>query len=269
MTLCSRVAMVRGAYWPAILAVMTGTALLGLATVRDPGAGLFALTVGAGIALTVAWRPLAQRLLRSIFARHAALQNAALDEGDDETRRTLLAEEDEYYRRFVPRPEGFRLRLQARALAGEEKWSEAQAVIAQLDGVAVSANERVHHDNLVAWIGAHAGEAALAVERARANAAAPADASTRTFLLGTLGTSLVLDGQPAAALAPLRESIALGGPRWAQAVRRYYLGDALAALGRLDEARAEWHQAVAIAPQSRWGRRAQERLAAGAPAAYR
>jgi len=52
-------------------------------------------------------------------------------------------------------------------------------------------------------------------------------------------------------------------------VRRYYLGEALAALGRLDEARAEWQQAVTIAPQSRWGQRAQERLAAGAPAAYR
>jgi hypothetical protein len=52
-------------------------------------------------------------------------------------------------------------------------------------------------------------------------------------------------------------------------VRRYYLGEALAALGRYDEARAEWNESVTIAPKSRFGRRAQERLAAGPPAAYR
>ena len=131
------------------------------------------------------------------------------------------------------------------------------------------AAERLNLDNLVAWVAAHAGQTARAVEVARANADASSDARLRPYLLGTLGAALVLDGQPAAALVPLRESLALGGPRWAQAVRRYYLGEALAALGRFDEARAEWHEAVTIAPKSRWGRRARERLDAGAPSAYR
>jgi len=79
----------------------------------------------------------------------------------------------------------------------------------------------------------------------------------------------VLDGQHAAAQAPLRDALALAGPRWAQAVRHYYLGEALAGLGRFDVARAEWEQSVTIAPKSRWGRRAQQRLVAGVPTAYR
>ena len=121
----------------------------------------------------------------------------------------------------------------------------------------------------MAWFCAHAGQTARAVEIARATVAAPARPRTRPYLLGTLGVALVLDGQHAAAVAPLREALASEGPRWAQAVRRYYLGVALAGLGRLDEARVEWQQAATLAPRSRWGRRAQERLDGGAPAAYR
>ena len=138
-----------------------------------------------------------------------------------------------------------------------------------IDRDAIPAAERPTHDNLVAWYSAHAGQTARAVELARGAVDASTDARLRPYLLGTLGAALVLDGQHASAQAPLREALALGGPRWAQAVRHYYLGDALVTLGRLDEARTEWHAAVTIAPKSRWGRRAQQRLAAGAPAAYR
>ncbi|HEX8954402.1 MAG TPA: tetratricopeptide repeat protein [Polyangia bacterium] len=204
-----------------------------------------------------------------MMERLQAQMDAALDDGDDAARQRLVDELDEYSRRFFPRVESYRARLRVRALAADEKWSEALESLRQMGDTAVGTNERVAHDNLVAWCCAHAGETAPAVGLARANAEAPADARMRPYLLGTLGAALILDGQHAAALAPLRDALALGGPRWAQAVRRYYLGEALAALGRFDEARAEWHQAVTIAPRSRWGRRAQERLADGAPAAYR
>ena len=166
-------------------------------------------------------------------------------------------------------PERQRVRLRANGLNAEQRYAEAVAVLGEIDRDTLPANERPVHDNSVAWSCAHAGETARAVELARGAIEAGSDARMRPYVLGTLGAALVLDGQPAAALAPLREALSLGGPRWAQAVRHYYLGNALAALGKLDDARAEWNESVTIAPKSRWGRRAQERLDAGPPAAYR
>jgi predicted negative regulator of RcsB-dependent stress response len=43
-------------------------------------------------------------------------------------------------------------------------------------------------------------------------------------------------------------------------MRELYLGDALAALGRSDEARAAWTRAQAAAPDSPFARHAGERL---------
>lgn len=269
MTLSTRISIVRNVYWPLIIGAMAVTAFVGLAVDRQPGASLIAFVVCVGVAVHVAWWPFASRLMASMMARVQAQMDAALDDGDDAARRRLVDELDEYSRRFFPRSEAYRAQLRVNTLATDEKWVEALQSADQMDDTATGTKERVEHDNLVAWCCAHAVETARAVGLARANADAPAAAPVRPYLLGTLGAALVLDGQHAAALAPLRDALALGGPRWAQAVRRYYLGEALAALGRLDEARAEWQQAVTIAPKSRWGRRAQERLAAGAPAAYR
>ncbi|HEX6838767.1 MAG TPA: hypothetical protein VF334_19450, partial [Polyangia bacterium] len=85
-------------------------------------------------------------------------------------------------------------------LSAEERWTEALAVATEMDRESVPSAKHQSHDNLVAWCCAHAGETARAVELARANAAEPADEPTRTYQLSTLGTALVLDGQPAAAL---------------------------------------------------------------------
>ncbi len=268
MSLRSRVALVRGAFWPAVIVLTTALAVLGIAA-GLVSVSLFVVTCAGPLALTVGWPRLARRLLGGIARRHQERIDAALADGDEDSRRRLLAETEEYYRALVPQAEQQLLRLRCHGLAAEERWSEAQALLAQIDRARIPTAERVSHDNLVAWCCAHAGETARAVELAQAAMNAPVDAQRRPYLLGTLGAALVLDGQPAAALTPLREALAAGGPRWAQAVRRYYLGEALAALGRLDEAQAEWRQAVTIAPRSRHGRRAQARLEAGAPAAYR
>jgi tetratricopeptide (TPR) repeat protein len=268
MTLRSRIAFVRQMYWPAVVGLMAVTAVVGLAAGGD-GPGLFAITVGAAVALTVAWRPLARWMLKRLGHEHQRRIDEAIAEGDDETQRRLLDETEEYYRVSIPRSEPQRRRLRCHALVAEERWSEALAVAADIDRDAVPAAERAGYDNLVAWCCAHAGETARAVELARGAVDASSDARLRPYLLGTLGAALVLDGQHAAAQGPLREALALGGPRSAQAVRHYHLGQSLVALGRFDDARAEWQAAVTIAPKSRWGRRAQQRLAEGAPAAYR
>lgn len=268
MTLRARVAMIRGSFWPVAVGLMSAISAVGLAVGARPGVVLVDSFVAA-LVVMIGWRPAVRRVLARLGRRQQARMEAALAEGDDEAYRRLLDEMDEYYRVCVARSERQRTRLRCSGLTAEERWSEALALVGTIDRAEVPAAERVHHDNLVAWIGAHAGETARAVELARANLEAASDARTRPYLHGTLGTALLLDGQPAAALEPLRESLALGGPRWATAVRRYYLGEALAALGRFDEARAEWHEVVTIAPKSRWGRGAKERLDAGAPSAYR
>ena len=191
MTLRARVQLLRTAYWPAAMLLMMAALTLAFAVGVSGGAAVVA-TGGAGILMTAAWGPVARRLLQRIVVQHQARVEAALADGDDETYRRLLEETDEYYRVCVPRSEQHRSRLRGSALASEERWSEALAVVGEID------RDKVPH-----------------------------------------------------------------------AERRYYLGEALAALGRFDEARAEWHEAVTIAPKSRWGRRARERLDAGAPSAYR
>ena len=268
MTLRRHVALVRGSYWPVVLGLMTAVIVPGLAVGIEPRLVYVVAIVAAG-ALTAAWVPGTRLVLQRVARQHQARLDAALDEGDTDSVGRLLDEVDDYLGVFIRRSERQQLRVRGQKLSNQERWSEALALVGSIDREKVPASERPTHDNALAWLAAHAGETARAVELARGAADASSDARTRPYLLGTLGTALVLDGQHAAALAPLREALALGGPRWAQAVRRQYRGEALAALGRLDEARAEWRQAVTIAPRSRWGRRAQARLEAGAPAAYR
>jgi len=266
MTLSRRIARVRGSYWPVVVGSMAVAALVGLGAGLG-GVGLMA-AFGIGAAETLAWPRVVRRLGRRIGLQHQRQLEEALAEGDDETRRRLAGELDEYYRALGPRAERQRLLARGHAHASDESWGEALAVVGKIDREALTPAERASHDNFVAWCCAHAGETARAVELARA-AVASADGATKPYFFGTLGTVLVLDGQYAEGQTMLNIAIALGGPRWAQAVRRYYLGEALAKLGRHDEACAEWQQAVTIAPRSRWGRRAQERLSAGPPPAYR
>lgn len=268
MTLRSRVALVRGSYWPAVVLSMTAIALAGLGVGLE-GARLFGATAGVAMVVTVAWRPVVRRLMQRLVLQHQARLDAALTDGDEEALRRYQEETDEYYVAFHARPERERLRLRSRVLAGEERYAEAAAILADVDRDALPPAERMLHDNQIAWCCAHGGETARAVELARGLVDGPADQRMRSYVLGTLGAALVLDRQYAAAQAPLRDALALGGARWALAVRHYYLGEALAGLGRLDEARAEWEKSVTIAPKSRWGRRAQERLVAAVPAAYR
>jgi tetratricopeptide (TPR) repeat protein len=268
MTLRSRMALVRGSYWPVVFGSMLAIVVVGFATGIDP-ARVLAATIVVGLALAWMWPRSARYFLQRTVRDYQARVEAALADGDDETRNRLLDEIDEYYAGFGARFDRQRERMRASRLGGDERWSEALAVVEAMDRDQLPAAERSGHDNALAWFCAHAGQTARAVEIARAAVAAPAHPRTRPYLLGTLGAALVLDGQHAAAVGPLREALASDGPRWTQTVRRYYLGIALAALGRLDEARAEWQKSVTIAPRSRWGRRAQERLDAGAPAAYR
>lgn len=130
--------------------------------------------------------------------------------------------------------------------------------------------------NNLAWALARGGEGARAVTIAResidASGASGDVARTsedlRACQLGTLGAALFVAGQPGDAIDPLEQAIARGGAPRHQAARGFYLGEALHALGREDEARTAWKRASEAAPSHDLGRRARDRLE-GATTPYR
>jgi tetratricopeptide (TPR) repeat protein len=271
MRMRTRIAILRGGFWPAVLVVIAGLTLL--ATVAGATSELaLALVAAAAVALIFGWWPLGRRWLGRACARSAAAIERARDEGDDDAAITRWYEDVEELGRFYKgRIDRFVQAQRAFFLARQERWTEALGQWRSLDRARLAPAQRVLLDNGVAWCLALTGATGEAVELARAAVAAEADADakSRAYLHGTLGAALVLDGRHAEALAPLERALAAGGPRWAQAVRGYYLGCALSALGRVDEARAAWQRAADVAPATRYGHRAREQLAKAAAHAYR
>ncbi|HJZ87469.1 MAG TPA: tetratricopeptide repeat protein [Polyangia bacterium] len=158
------------------------------------------------------------------------------------------------------------LRLsEAVILALEEKFAEARAILESLDQSALGEAQLPTVMNNLAWCMAHLGEADRAIELAR-TALARAEGRPPghiAYLLGTLGVAQVLAGQPAEAVEVLQKALGKGaGQPRPQAIRAYYLGEALRALGRSAEAQAAYERAVAEAPHSTYARRARERLQA-------
>jgi tetratricopeptide (TPR) repeat protein len=153
--------------------------------------------------------------------------------------------------------------IEASALSFEERWADARTVLDSIAPEGLPRRMLVHVENTLAWVLAHLGESDRAVELARsALGRAEADVPrTIGFCNGTLGTALVLAGRLAQGLPHLER--ALTRPEdgaEAQCIRNYYLAEALRGLHRLDEARSAFEQAVALTPQSRFGRRAKARL---------
>lgn len=143
--------------------------------------------------------------------------------------------------------------------------AQAIAILESIDPARLAAPWRPWYLNNLAWSLAHAGQAARAVGLARESIAASEAAGDRAvlahdlraFQLGTLGACLVLAGEPEPAVAPLEQALARGGKPRHQAARAFYLGEALRALGRTDEAAAAYERAATEAPDSEHGERAK------------
>jgi len=160
------------------------------------------------------------------------------------------------------------------AMIMDEQWKSGIAVLRGLDRKLVTKSMRLLIDNAIAWALIHDGaiEEGLGLARATVDAARvePAiEPKSRGACIGTLGAALVLANMPEAGIGLLREALALVGPPRTQATRLLYIGDAEQALGRAAEARAAWEEAARLAPDSRWGRRAAERLKSAPPMPYR
>jgi tetratricopeptide (TPR) repeat protein len=116
--------------------------------------------------------------------------------------------------------------------------------------------------NAFAWCEAHDGAAHEAVERAQRNieAARTVYPSIVPYCLGTLGAALVLAGRANDAVGPLQEALRAGRPARAQVIRAYYLGEAYRAGGRVDDAVAAYERCRREKPESKWARKAAERV---------
>jgi tetratricopeptide (TPR) repeat protein len=145
-------------------------------------------------------------------------------------------------------------------LCEEERWQEAYDLLASVDRRRIPKVMLAPLLNNMSWALAHLGRHDEAIEVGEA-ALAVADATSRPYCLGTLGTAKQMAGKPGEAVPLLQEALATRGARpAAQVVRGFYLGEALMALGRTDEARVAYLGAVQAAPGTQYGRRAQGRL---------
>lgn len=160
------------------------------------------------------------------------------------------------------------------AMLMDEQWKSGLAVLRALDRTLLNKATLLLVDNSIAWALIHDGalEEGLALARTTVDAARverTLDPYSRGACIGTLGSALVLANMPQPGLALLREALALVAPPHTQTKRLLYMGDAEHALGHDAEARAAWGQAVKLAPDSRFGRRAAERLKSAPPLPYR
>lgn len=147
--------------------------------------------------------------------------------------------------------------LEAGCLSFQERYKEAADMISRLNTGAMNEASRMLSLNSLAWCKAHLGETQEAVELARdAVRRAEAAASPIVGLVrGTLGTALVLAGQPQEAIAPLESAINSNTGRPAQlSCHTYYLAMACWNLGKTEDAQAWLERAVTAAPNTRFGR---------------
>lgn len=157
---------------------------------------------------------------------------------------------------------------EATLLSLEKRHAEASALFLSIDRGRLPPGSLPWMLNNLAWslaLGGRGDEAVAAAREsmdasARANDRAVSIEDLRACQLGTLGAALVTAGRADEAVPPLEQALARGGKPRHQAARAFFLGEALHALGRRDEATAAWKRAAVEAPSNELGKRAKERL---------
>jgi tetratricopeptide (TPR) repeat protein len=181
--------------------------------------------------------------------------------------RALIAELTALYAGSRSALEGLRLQ-EAGVLSHEGRYPEAAALYASLDAGRLGAGWKPLLLNNLAWTLALSGDAPTAVQRARESLEASDKTGDRavgvvdlrSYQLGTLGTALVLAGEPGEGVRLLEQAFARGGKPREQAARSFFLGEGLRALGRHEDAAQAYRRAVQLSPACRFGKRAQASL---------
>jgi tetratricopeptide (TPR) repeat protein len=226
-----------------------------------PAALAFAALGVTGVYVAIPWAVLSARLYRRVsklFVQRANQRLLRAAESEDTA--GLRAAIDDFSS-AVPAAHAavFRAIYEVLPLLAEDRFREARTRYDQIDRARLPDWLRATFDNNHAWLLAHTGDAERAVELARGLVASSPRQPLLPFALGTLGASLTLAGRHAEAIQALERSLALGGTARSQAIRRYYLGEALNGLHRFEEAHAAYEACAAVA--SRYQARARERAA--------
>ena len=232
------------------------------------------VVVLATLLTLVCWAVVQRLILSQLFSRRYAGFLAALD-SDPKPLRAAFDGMADVYEAVGMAPDFSLLLHSAVVLSQEQCWPEARRVLATIAPASLEklANLMAYENNL-AWVLAHDGapdEAAALAERllARLSESDPKHARLLRQACGTLGTALTLAGRPAEAIGALRRATDGGESAGAEIVRQYYLGLALRALGRADEARAAWLAAQRADATHPWAQLAAKRLSEDIPHAYR
>ena len=145
-------------------------------------------------------------------------------------------------------------------LLEEEHYAEARKVLEAMDPRALDGERLAFYQAELAFCFAHTGDPDRAL--AFANAAIACAELIHPKLLAhcraVLGVVLLRSGQPREAVEMLEQSLRDGqADAYGQAMRAFHLGEALVALGRVDQAQQAYDRARRALPHSRWSLRAE------------
>jgi tetratricopeptide (TPR) repeat protein len=250
-----------------LVSIAWSTAAVATLVGRDDGPPLLML-----LAAVVAGWFVCILVAKDVLVRRASARlAAAFRRGDTETARKVL---HEIVACASPTPGNLTAaRLTEASLLGVEgRHEQASRLLEAIDPAPLASLQRALLFNNLAYARALAGrgdDAVDAAEKARRLCPPHADARTRARILGTLGIARVRAGQYDTGVALLVDVLQAGGTPRDQAVRAYFLGEGLRAIGRVIEARDAWKLGAREAPASEWGKRSAERLSAPQPAPFR
>jgi tetratricopeptide (TPR) repeat protein len=237
------------------LAAAVALCALAFAVGRSDGYAVVVLFGLVGTALLVRWLALA--------AWAGALRRALRAEDPARARKCLDALGGAYSR-------SYRNWIEATILGLEDRYGDARRKLETVATHGFSSAHLCSYHNHLAWLMAHTGDAESAIPLARSALERARRAYPRLapYCSGTLGAAYAASGQHEAAIEQLREALERGeADTHAQAIRAFYLGESLRALGRADEAREAYARATREAGDTRHARRAHTVLAelAGQP----
>jgi tetratricopeptide (TPR) repeat protein len=188
--------------------------------------------------------------------------------GETKAARAMLNELREVYHGSRHAMEQLRLQ-ESMILSLERRHAEAAALIASLDRKVLPKHFIPVLLNNLAWSVALSGEPGRGVDLARESMEASehvghvaSSQDVRASQLGTLGAALTLAGKPEEGAPLLEQALARGGSKYSQSARAFYLGEALRALGRADDATAAYERAMREGEDNAYANDAREKLAA-------
>jgi tetratricopeptide (TPR) repeat protein len=165
-----------------------------------------------------------------------------------------------------PRAAQMRALHEAGVLAREHRFREAASCLERVDVTRASAAEATSHAGIRAFVIAHLGDEATALELLDETIRQTTDEAQHGALLGTRGIVLQRLGRDEEA----RELLSVRHEQGPRAAAFFYLGEAERALGRIDEAIAAYQSVLGLPGDSGWHRSAREALnALQTPAPFR